>query len=322
MPTPSVKLNNGQQMPLVGFGLWKVDGAVAPDLVYEAIKTGYRMFDGASVYGNEVEVGRGIKRAISEGLVERSDLFIVSKLWCVFHEPNRVKEAIQRSLSDLGLDYIDLYYIHFPYAMGYVDPAEQYPADWDVPGVFKRGTTTLEQTWHALEKLVEEGLTKSIGVSNYNGTALNDLINYAKIQPAALQIEHHPYLTQETLLKTANHHGIQVTAYSSFGPGSYIELNSNRAQDSENAKPLFEQSPVAQAAQKYGKSPAQVLLRWSTQRGVAVIPKSNNVKRLSENLNNTDFDLSKEELEAISSLNKNLRFNDPIDDGVLIPVFG
>lgn len=253
---------------------------------------------------------------MKEGIVKRSELFIVSKLWCTHHEPKHAEWAVNRTLSDLGLDYLDLYYIHFPYSMGHVDEAKRYPNDW--VDEFAPGNVPLESTWHALEGFVKQGLVKSIGISNYNGATLTDLLNYAKIKPAALQIEHHPYLTQEVLVKYAQDAGIQVVAYSSFGPMSFIELDLPRAKDT---KPLFEQEAVASAAKKHGKTPAQVLLRWSTQRGVAVIPKSSNVSRLAQNLAVTDFDLNSEELKAISGLNKGLRFNDPLDDGFPIPVF-
>ncbi|KAF2499738.1 putative NAD(P)H-dependent D-xylose reductase xyl1 [Lophium mytilinum] len=304
MSPSTIKLNSGHEMPLVGLGLWKVDGAVAPDLVYEAIKLGYRCFDGAAIYGNEKEVGQGFARAFKDNLVTRADLFIVSKLWCTFHDPAHVTPILKRHFADLQLDYLDLYYIHFPFALAYVDPAKRYPSAWS--DEFAPGTATLESTWHAMEAVVEQGLARSIGVSNYNGQTLADLFNYAKIRPAVLQIEHHPS------------NGVQVTAYSSFGSLSFIELNNPRA---KNAVPLTELEVVKEVAAKHGKTPAQVLLRWSTQRGVAVIPKSSNRTRLLQNLYVTGWTLEEEEIEKISGLDKGLRFNDPLDDGVAIPVF-
>lgn len=232
----------------------------------------------------------------------------MSKLWPTFHDPKHVEEAVARSLSDWKLSYFDLYYIHFPFSMGYVDPKVRYPNDW--ADEYTPGTATLEATWHAMEALVQKGLVKSIGVSNYNGATLMDLLRYAKIKPATLQIEHHPYLTQEPLISFAKDAGIQLTAYSSFGPTSFIELNLPRAQ---NAVPLFEQDPVKGAASRHGKTPAQVLLRWSTQRGLAVIPKSVNPQRLTQNLDVLGFDLDESEIKAISALNRGLRFNDPLD---------
>jgi len=157
---------------------------------------------------------------------------------------------------------------------------------------------------------VHKGLAKSIGISNFQGSLILDLLRYAKIRPATLQIEHHPYLVQPTLLQLAESEGIAVTAYSSFGPQSFIELDWQKAHDTPV---LFEHPVVTKLAEKYNKTPAQILLRWSTQRGLAVIPKSNNTQRLKQNLEVTSFDLEKSELDSISGLDRNLRFNNPTD---------
>lgn len=169
-----------------------------------------------------------------------------------------------------------------------------------------------------MEELVDEGLAKSIGISNYSGSLLLDLFRYARIMPSTLQIEHHPYLTQEPIIQLCKENGIHVTAYSSFGPQSFLELDMQRAKDTPL---LFDNDVVKKVADKHGKSPAQVLLRWATQRGVAVIPKSNNQSRLAQNLDVCSFDLDKSELEAISGLDKGLRFNDPPSYGVPLPIF-
>lgn len=161
-----------------------------------------------------------------------------------------------------------------------------------------------------MEKLVDLGLAKNIGVSNFQGALLMDLLRYARIRPSVLQIEHHPYLTQETLLSLAKEEGIAVTAYSSFGPQSFLELEMKRATDTPT---LFNNDIIKNIAKKVGKTPAQVLLRWSTQRGLAVIPKSNAQERLLQNLDVTSWDLEEADIEAISSLDKNLRFNNPTD---------
>jgi len=159
-----------------------------------------------------------------------------------------------------------------------------------------------------MEELVDAGLTKSIGVSNYSGGLMLDLLRYARIHPATLQIEHHPYLTQEGLVELCQSNDIAVTAYSSFGPMSYHELDMQRAKDTPL---LFENAAIKKIADKHSKTPAQILLRWATQRNVAVIPKSNNQSRLAANLDVCSFDLDKDELKSISDLNQGLRFNDP-----------
>jgi len=307
-------------MPLVGFGLWKVNNDTCADQVYHAIKAGYRLFDGACDYGNEVEAGQGVARAIKDKLVTREELFIVSKLWNSFHDKERVEPICKKQLQDWGIEYFDLYIVHFPVSLKYVDPSVRYPPGffYDGKNNLVPGKATIQETWTAMEELVEKGLAKSIGISNFNGQLILDLLRYAKIRPATLQIEHHPYLTQPGLVDFAQKEGIAVTAYSSFGPQSFVELDMKQAKDTPL---LFDNETVKSIASKHGKTPAQVLLRWATQRGVAVIPKSNNQHRLAQNLDVTSFDLSAAELEAINGLNKNLRFNDPLNYGIPQPIY-
>lgn len=165
-----------------------------------------------------------------------------------------------------------------------------------------------------MEKLVDQGLVKNIGISNFQGALIMDLLCYARIRPSVLQIEHHPYLTQETLLQLAKEEGIAITAYSSFGPQSFFELDMKRATDTPT---LFENEAVLAISKKLGKTPAQVLLRWSTQRGLAVIPKSNAQERLLQNLDVTSWNIEEEDIKKISALDRNLRFNNPTDVSVL-----
>ena len=247
----------------------------------------------------------------SRKLVTRDELFIVSKLWNSFHDQDRVEPICKQQLNDWGIDHFDLYIVHFPISLKYVDPSERYPPGFTYDGKkVVPGNATIQETWTAMESLVHKGLTKSIGISNFNGALIMDLLRYAKIVPATLQIEHHPYLTQEGLVKLAQGSGMAVTAYSSFGPQSFLELEMQRAKDTPL---LFDNKTITSIAGKHGKTPAQVLLRWATQRSIAVIPKSNNHSRLMQNLDVTSFDLSKSELEEISGLNQNLRFNDPLN---------
>jgi D-xylose reductase len=161
-----------------------------------------------------------------------------------------------------------------------------------------------------MEGLVEKGLTKSIGISNFQGALILDLLRYAKIRPAVLQIEHHPYLVQPNLLRLAKDEGIAVTAYSTFGPASFLELDWQKAKDTPL---LFEHPVITKIAKAHNKTPAQVILRWVTQRGLAIIPKSNTQERLEENLHVDNFDLTESEIAEISGLDRNLRFNNPTD---------
>ncbi|KAJ1327703.1 D-xylose reductase [Microdochium nivale] len=311
MASPSLKLSSGYEMPQVGFGLWKVGTDVASDIVYNAIKAGYRLFDGACDYGNEVECGQGVARAISEGLVKREDLFITSKLWPVFEDGDKVEAACKRSLSDWGLEYFDLYLIHFPGALKYVDPKVRYPPGWHYDGAgggLIRSSTPMHVTWAAMEELVEKKLARSIGVSNFQAQLIYDMLRYAKIPPAALQIEHHPYLVQQELLNLAKREKIAVTAYSSFGPASFLEFGFKHA---EALVPLMKDDLVTKIAEKHSRKPSQVLLRWATQRGLAVIPKTSRADILAENLDCTTFDLSQDEIDSISAKDAGLRFNQP-----------
>lgn len=262
-------------------------------------------------YGNEVESGQGVARALKDNLCKRSDLFLVSKLWNTYHDGPRVEPICKKQLQDWGIDYFDLYIMHFPISLEYVDPSVRYPPGFeDENGNVNPGKASIQETWTAMEALVDKGLCKSIGVSNFRGVLLMDLLRYARIRPATLQIEHHPYLVQEGLVKYAQSEGIAVTAYSSFGPQSFLEMDMQQAKD---APVLLEHPTIKKIAEAHNKTPAQVLLRWATQRGVAVIPKSNNQGRLAQNLDVLGWDLEEGDIKEISGLDRGLRFNDPLN---------
>lgn len=299
------------RMPSVGLGIWKIDREATADVVQDALRAGYRHIDSAADYGNELEAGAGIAAAIADGICTRDDLWVTSKLWNTYHRAEHVRPACERSLADLGLDYLDLYLVHFPIALRYVPFDERYPPEW----LFDRSCATpsmevdavpLAETWGAMEKLVEDGLVRQIGVCNYNTGLLIDLMAYANIKPAMLQVESHPYLTQERLLRLANDFGIAVTAFSPLGALSYVSIDMASTSDSVLTEPA-----VTSAAKRLGRTPAQVVLRWGIQRGTAIIPKTTRPERLRENIALFDFELSKDEMAAISALNQNRRFNDP-----------
>ncbi|KAL2820604.1 NADP-dependent oxidoreductase domain-containing protein [Aspergillus granulosus] len=314
MAKSTITLASGHEMPLVGFGLWKVPRESTADTVYNAIKAGYRLFDGAYDYQNEHEAGLGIKRAISEGLVTRSEIFITTKLWNNYHRRDHALAMAQKQNEAWGLGYIDLYLIHFPVALKYIDPTElEFPAWWMDKDrtVVETDRVPIRETWEALETVVDEGIARSIGVSNFQTQSLYDILSYNKHPISGLQIEHHPYLVQRDLVAMAQENGIAVTAYSSFGPQSFLELPAVFSEKAKGISLLFENEVVKELSGKYGVTSAQVLLRWATQRGIAVIPKSNNPARLAQNLDVLGFNLTQDEVESISVLDKGLRFNDP-----------
>lgn len=298
-------------MPSVGLGLWKIEKSDTAKAVVDAIEAGYRHLDSAADYGNELEAGEGIRQALSLGHCAREELWVTSKLWNTFHRPEHVRAACEKSLNDLGLDYLDSYLIHFPIALKFVDFATRYPPEWFFdPDVaepkMEIDPVPLYETWRAMESLVEDGLVKEIGVCNYNSALLHDLMAYAKIKPAMLQIESHPYLTQERLLRAAQNYDIAVTAFSPLGALSYLSLDMATAAES-----VLNAEVVKAAATRVQRTPAQVVLRWGLQRGTAIIPKTSRKERLLENIALYDFELSEEEMSEISALNVNRRFNDP-----------
>jgi D-xylose reductase len=220
-------------------------------------------------------------------------------------------EGARKSLDDLGLDYLDLYLVHFPIALEYVPVAARYPPEWvhdpaAAQPAMKLGSAPLHETWAGMEDIARGALARQIGVCNYNSALLHDLMRYAEIAPSVLQIEAHPYLAQEKLIRLAKNYGLNVTAFSPLGALSYVELDMAGASDS-----VLTQRAVTAAAEAHGKTPAQVVLRWGVQRGTSIIPKTSKTERMRENLAIMDFALSDDEMAAICALDQGRRFNDP-----------
>ena len=299
------------QIQSPGLGTWKIPDAQTASIVRDSIEIGYRHLDCACDYGNESQVGEGIQRALSDKFCTRDDLWITSKLWNTFHEPKHVRAACERSLSDLGLDALDLYLIHFPIPLEYVAPETRYPPGWfndpdaDAPAM-KPIAVPYAETWAAMEDLQRAGLVKNIGVSNLTITLLREVLASATIRPVNHQVEMHPYLTQQKLLRYCQSENISVTAFSPFGAGSYVPLGMAKADDSVLSDPA-----VTNIATELEKSPAQIVLRWATQRGTIPIPKSQTHAHLRDNLAVSDFDLSDDQMADIDALDRHQRYNDP-----------
>jgi diketogulonate reductase-like aldo/keto reductase len=256
----SLTLKSGDRMPVVGLGFWKVSRAEASGHVQVAIREGYRHLDCACDYGNEAEVGDGIRTALAAAACLRDELWITSKLWNTYHARGHVRPAVERTLRDLQVDYLDLYLVHFPIAQEYVPFEVRYPPEWlfDPTAPDRRmrlAKVPLSETWTAMEALVTAGLVRNIGVCNYNCALLRDLLSYATIAPAVLQIELHPYLTQDRLVRFCHEAGIAVTGFSPLGALSYLSLGMAKREESvlEQAarrRPRWYSAGVSNAAQQ------------------------------------------------------------------------
>jgi diketogulonate reductase-like aldo/keto reductase len=253
-------------MPMLGLGVYKVeDGAVTVDTVKAALEAEYRLIDTAAIYQNEESVGQ----ALREAGIPREDVFVTTKLWNEFHGFDEALQAFQDSLDRLGLEYVDLFLIH-----------------WPMPRFGK-----FVETYKALEQLYEEERVRAIGVSNFEVEHLEQIIQSCSIVPAVNQVEIHPYLSQKELIAFCKRYDIQIQAWSPLMKG----------------REALEDDTIVEIANRHGKSPAQVILRWHLQNGVAVIPKSVTPSRIKENIQVFDFTLTKEEMAAIDALNRDER---------------
>jgi diketogulonate reductase-like aldo/keto reductase len=291
-------LNNGSgEIPALGFGTSLSDNRKTRNAVKTAVEVGFRHLDAAERYRNEAEVGAALKELFADGTVRRDDLFVTTKLWNNNHRPERVKPALQASLNRLGLDAVDLYLVHTPFAFKPGD--DQDPRDPHGAVIYDDGVT-LEETWAAMENLVDEGLTRAIGLSDIDAAGTLKIVESARIKPAVVEVESHPYHPQWELHELGKTHGIILLAFASLGHG--LEPR------------LLDDPLIVDMAQRYGKTPAQVLLAWGIQRGSAVLTGSVTPSRIREN-----FDVTALPASAIQEINERLvtrvRFNSVVDAG-------
>ena len=262
-----VTLNNGVKMPIIGLGTWTLDDEEAKEAVYVSIQNGYRLIDTAQYYGNEVGVGEGVKKAISEGIIQREDVFITSKIYASTDH----SKAIEKSLKNLDLEYIDLLLIHQP--------------GFDDEGLYK-----------TMEKYYQEGKLKSIGISNYyTKEAVDEVFSYAKVVPAIIQNENHIYYQNHKLQEYVKQYGILIESWYPFGGRGHTEEN-------------FNHETIVEIAKKYNKTSAQIILRWQLQAGYIAIPGSKNPDHIKENIHIFDFSLTEEDMNQIYRINKNKRY--------------
>ncbi|CAH2056249.1 unnamed protein product, partial [Iphiclides podalirius] len=295
---PNLKLNNGKLMPAIALGTYlgfdrngivKSENKLLRDVVLRAIDTGYRHFDTAFIYSNEDEIGEAIRMKIDEGAVNRNDIFVTTKLWNTQHKRDQVPLALKQSLVIMGLNYVDLYLMHWPIALN---------------ENFTFSDVDFMETWRGLEDVQRLGLAKAIGVSNFNLEQLKRVLKEGNIKPAAIQIEIHPQIIQSELIQYANSEGLAVMGYSPFG--SLV-----KRYGFQFPGPRIDDPVLVEIARKYNKTTPQVVLRWLVDRKVVPVPKTTNFNRLKENINIFDFKLEQQEIEKINQFNTNVRYTFP-----------
>jgi len=280
---PKLKLNNGLEMPAFGLGTYGSRGGEGIKAIKAAIDIGYRHIDTAYLYNNEQEIGEAARDKIAEGVVSRDDLFIVTKLWCTFHEPDKVEYACRKSLENLGLDYIDLFLMHFP--VGFVHHGDEIVWPKNPDGTQETSDVDYLDTWKAMEKLVKLGLVKSIGLSNFNSQQIERVLAAAEIKPVANQVECSPEFNQKKLTKFCKVRDIVLISYSPLG---------HPKENLRTPNFIYDQK-VLEIAKKHKKTSAQVVLRFLHEIGTVPIPKSVRKERIESNIDIFDFKLSKED---------------------------
>lgn len=269
------------------------------DIVKTAIDVGYRHIDTAFCYNNEAAVGRGIQEKLADGTVTRDELFVVTKLANTHHAPEDVERAIRMSLKNLGLDYVDLFLMHTPMGWKFIGDGPEDGNPTDADGNLIYSDVDYVDTWRAMEDLVEKGLTRSIGVSNFNSLQLTRILDGCRIKPVTNQVECGPTINQEKLRQFCQGHGIPLTAYTPLGRMKRVA--------GDEAEAAVNDPRVIEIARRYQKTPAQVVLRFLTQLGTIPIPKSSNRERMLQNISIFDFELTADELKVLEGFSTGQR---------------
>lgn len=298
MAAPTIRMNNGLSIPVFGLGTWQASPGEVSEAVKNAIDCGYRHIDCAHFYGNEKEIGVAIREKIAEGAVKREDLFITSKLWNNSHRPDLVEPTCKRSLADFGLEYLDLYLVHWPFA--YKEGEDLEPKDEN--GKIIGSNVDYLDTWKEMERCVDLGLTKSIGLSNFNSQQVDRVLKACKIKPVTNQVESHPYLNNKKLIAHCKERDITITSYFPLGSPS-------RPWAKADEPVLLEDPQLGAIANRYGKTIAQVILRYLVEVGTIPVPKSSNPIRMRMNIDIFDFQLSPEDIKLIDGFDQNFRIN-------------
>ena len=276
---PDIALNNGVRMPALGFGVYRIPPEQTTDTVLTALKTGYRLIDTAAAYNNE----KGVGEAIVRSEMPRSEIFVTSKLWPTDYGYTSALRAFDRSLAKLGLDYVDMYLLHWPFPSDFAQTVASY---------------------RALEQELRDGRVRAIGVCNHSTANLERLVAETDIVPAVNQVELHPFFTQTALIQTHKRLGIATQAWSPLGGVNIYDASPG------TARHVLTHPVIVSLAERMDRTPGQIVLRWHVQQGISAIPKSVQPKRIAENINIFDFELSYEDMASISSLDTGIRGGD------------
>jgi alcohol dehydrogenase (NADP+) len=295
---PILRFKNNDLMPALGLGTWKSEPGKVYTAVKDALRAGYRHIDCAPIYGNEAEIGKALRESFQSKVINRSKVWITSKLWNNAHAPEDVQPALERTLADLQLEYLDLFLIHWPV---HIVKDQMYPSQPEHYIAFDH--LPLTETWKAMEALVDKGLCRHIGVSNFSIAKLAMLLENSRLQPEMNQIELHPYLQQHAMLEYCQHNDIHLTAYAPLG-----SADRPAALKATGEPVLLEDPVIAKIARNHGVTSAQVLISWAINRGTAVIPKSVNNDRIIQNLEARNLTLSQADMNMINELDQNRRY--------------